>query len=207
MAPLETGAPRSPLSSCGPVPPPPRDAPPPAPSRCRARISCPVAVGRTSRVPSRRIAARLPRPAPLPCAPPVSRCGRARCPHRAAAPRRGARLCPLAPHARAPSPSPLAAPCCAILHYTRAFTALHCLWGSPPRRRAPSRTPLRDPPLHPRQSHAMPSPTARRGSRLHRPWRLATARRDSRLQKQKNRPMNERNFLAPPRGIEPRLLG
>ena len=83
----------------------------------------------------------------------------------------------IARYARAPVAAPRAAPRCAILT------------------------------SHPRQSHAMPGPTARRGSRLPTPWRLATARRSSRPQKQKNRPMNERNFLAPPRGIEPRLLG
>ena len=44
----------------------------------RGLASRPIAV-RTARVPS-------------PCASPVPRCGRARCPHRAAAPRRGARL-------------------------------------------------------------------------------------------------------------------
>ncbi len=128
----------------------------------------PVAV-RTSRVPSRRIAARLPRPVPLPCA--IS------CPVAVgrdvpiAPPRLGAvrgfapsRPTP-APPRRPLSPRPVAR----SSYYTRAFPALHCPWWLPTPdgamgtsrptavtpatiaryAHAPSRTPLRDPHITP----------------------------------------------------------
>ncbi len=65
---------------------------------CRVPHSCPVAVGRDVPIAPPRhgavrgFAPRAPRRAHRSCPAPVPRCGRARCPHRAAAPRRGAQL-------------------------------------------------------------------------------------------------------------------
>ena len=75
--------------------------PPRSPRRAPPRV--PLVLARYAAPPGRAPPRRAPLPcAPLPCAPLVRLGGRARCPHRAAAPRRGARL--------GISPSPWCAP-------------------------------------------------------------------------------------------------
>ena len=121
----------------------------------------------------------LPRPAPRSCprAPLVRHGGRARCPHRAAAPRRGARLGILAPSPRAirrscglfPWSSPVARPRCPAPVARSRRGRARCLAAGPPgsRRCAPWLGPVARPRAR--------APVAARTRPCRCPWRLVTA--------------------------------